>query len=115
MRLIGSCHCARIAYEVQGEPQRVMACRCAFCTRQGVLRWSVPRAHWRLHTAQQNLSAYRIAEQPLTHYFCPICGCLVFSAQEGDEAHAMVSLNARCLEEVDVSCLAVSTCDDCGL
>jgi len=39
----GSCHCGGIAFEVEGEPEQVVACNCSHCSRKGYLLWFVPR------------------------------------------------------------------------
>ena len=40
----GSCHCGRIAFEVEGEFADVKECNCSHCSRKGYLLWFVPRA-----------------------------------------------------------------------
>ena len=31
----GSCHCGRIAFEVEGDLAQVMECNCSHCSRKG--------------------------------------------------------------------------------
>lgn len=38
----GSCHCGKIAFEVDGELTGAMACNCSICSRKGALMWFVP-------------------------------------------------------------------------
>ena len=38
----GSCHCGRIAFEVEGELTAAVACNCSICSRKGALLWAVP-------------------------------------------------------------------------
>ena len=46
MRLAGSCHCGRIAYEVEvGDGiTEVYDCNCSMCRRRGGLLWFAPRS-----------------------------------------------------------------------
>lgn len=46
----GSCHCGRIAFECDGQLERVSICSCAICGKQGFMHWLVPRARFRLLT-----------------------------------------------------------------
>src|SRR5690349_7080688 len=39
----GSCHCGKIAFEVEGEIDSALACNCSICQRMGSLLWFVPR------------------------------------------------------------------------
>ena len=43
----GSCHCGRVAFEVDGELGTVMECNCSHCSRKGYLLWFVPRDSFR--------------------------------------------------------------------
>ena len=38
----GSCHCGRIAFDVEGEFEAVVECNCSHCSRKGYLLWFVP-------------------------------------------------------------------------
>ena len=52
----GSCHCGRIAFEVEGEFSEVMECNCSHCSRKGYLLWFVPRSQLRLKSTTDSLS-----------------------------------------------------------
>ncbi|HET6587333.1 MAG TPA: GFA family protein, partial [Oleiagrimonas sp.] len=39
----GSCHCGRVAFEVEGDPEQLIECNCSHCSRKGYLLWFVPR------------------------------------------------------------------------
>ena len=43
MKYQGSCHCGKVAFEVEGEIQGVISCNCSICRRKGALMWFVPR------------------------------------------------------------------------
>ena len=52
MKYKGSCHCGRVAFEVEGEIKGAMACNCSICQRKGSLLWFVPRAQLQLLTPE---------------------------------------------------------------
>lgn len=70
----GSCHCGRIAFEVEGEFTQVMDCNCSICSRKGSLLWFVPRKQFRLLTPEENLSTYTFNKHTIKHRFCSKCG-----------------------------------------
>jgi len=106
----GSCHCGHIAFEVEGDLHSVKQCNCSICSRLGALRWFVPRTQVRFITPKSNLSTYQFGKKNIKHHFCAICGC----APMGTGAHngvEMFSINARCLENVDLSALKIKPVD----
>jgi hypothetical protein len=102
----GSCHCGRIAYEVDGTIEQVMDCNCSFCQRRGALLWFVPRSALRLRTPEGDLSTYTFNRHVLKHHFCARCGIAPFSEGENKGAR-MAAINARCLDGVELSKLKV--------
>ena len=102
----GSCHCGRIAFEVDGTIDHVMDCNCSLCQRRGGLLWFVPRSALRLRTPEGDLSTYTFNRHVLKHHFCAKCGIAPFSEGESKGAK-MAAINARSLEGVDLSKLKV--------
>lgn len=107
MQYKGSCHCGRIAFEVEGELQNVLACNCSICSRRGHLLWFVPRDKFRLLTPASDYSTYRFRTMTIAHNFCPVCGCGPFGEGVDPKGNAMAAVNARCLEGVDLDALKV--------
>lgn len=66
----GSCHCGRIAFEVDGEPEGVVECNCSHCSRKGYLLWFVGRDQVRLSADCGGLSTYRFNRHVIEHHFC---------------------------------------------
>ncbi len=58
MKYKGSCHCGRVAFEVEGTIESGLACNCSICHRKGSLLWFVPRDKLRLVTPESSLSTY---------------------------------------------------------
>jgi hypothetical protein len=107
----GSCHCGRVAFEVEGELTRVMECNCSICARKGSLLWFVPRDKLRLLTPEANLRTYAFGDRTIQHRFCPECGIHPFGEGSDPAGKRMAAINVRCLEGVDFASLPVDHYD----
>lgn len=107
----GSCHCGKIAFEVDGTLTKVVECNCSICTRRGALHWFVPRDVFRLLTPESDLGAYTFNKHAITHRYCATCGCAPFSEGIAPSGQHMVSINTRCLEGVDLAALEIGHFD----
>ena len=74
MKYRGSCHCGKVAYEVEGDLQSAMACNCSMCQRKGSLLWFVPREAFKLLTPEDAARVYTFNKHHIKHRFCPECG-----------------------------------------
>ena len=114
----GSCHCGRIAFDVEtGEGiHEVYDCNCSMCRRRGGLLWFAPRSALVLNTPEADLDTYRFNKERLAHHFCRVCGVAPFS--EGvhpKTGAATVAVNVRCLPGVDLAGLKVVQVDGASL
>jgi len=107
----GSCHCGQIAFEVEGEISQVMDCNCSICSRMGSLHWFVPRDQLRLLTPESAIATYTFGKQRIQHHFCPTCGIHPFGEGTDPSGKRMAAVNARCLEDVDLTALSVNHID----
>lgn len=107
----GSCHCGGVAFEVDGEIDKVVDCNCSICSRKGALLWFVPREHLRLLTPEDDLRTYAFNKRVISHRFCPACGMHPFGEGVGPDGSRMAAVNARCLEGVDPASLDVQHFD----
>ncbi|HEX5340146.1 MAG TPA: GFA family protein [Gammaproteobacteria bacterium] len=110
MIYIGSCHCGKIAFEVEGEIGEVADCNCSMCRRRGGLLWFVPRDKLHLTTHETDLGTYTFNKHHLKHHYCPSCGIAPFSEGE-NSGQSMAAVNVRCLEGVDIAALKVNHFD----
>jgi hypothetical protein len=103
----GSCHCGKIAFEVEGKFTQAMDCNCSLCRRRGGLLAFVPRSSLRLRTSVENLSTYKFNKHAIDHHFCSACGIAPFAEAEvkGGEKGAMINL--RCLPDFDLDSLEI--------
>src|SRR5437868_7437270 len=98
----GSCHCGKIAYEVEGTLEQVMECNCSHCSRKGFLLWFVDRDRLQLKTPESQLATYTFNKHVLKHHFCDTCGCAPLSFGSDRSGVAKAAINVRCLEDVDL-------------
>ncbi len=102
-----SCHCEAIRLEVDTDLAHLVECNCSTCARSGFIRWLVPTAAVRLLTEKRNITTYMWRDAAGLQ-FCPTCGTgMMRTGYPNDH----ISLNARCLEGIDVFKLEVSRYD----
>ncbi|HEX5127426.1 MAG TPA: GFA family protein [Rhodocyclaceae bacterium] len=107
----GSCHCGKIAFEVDGIIEKVTECNCSICSRRGSLHWFVPRDNLRLLTSETELSTYTFNKHKIKHRFCSVCGCAPFGEGVAPSGNSMAAINVRCLEGVDMSSVEIGHFD----
>ncbi|HEY8520196.1 MAG TPA: GFA family protein [Gammaproteobacteria bacterium] len=107
MRYRGSCHCGKVAFEVEGEIDSGLACNCSMCARKGSLLWFVPREALRLLTPEDNLATYTFNKHVIKHRFCPTCGIHPFGEGIDPRGRATAAINLRCLEGLDLDSVPV--------
>ena len=107
----GSCHCGQIAFETEGNLEKVMECNCSICSKRGSLHWFVARENFHLLTPEDNLGTYTFNKHRIKHRFCPNCGCAPYGESITPSGSYRVAINARCLDGVDLSSLKVGHFD----
>jgi hypothetical protein len=107
----GSCHCGKIAYEVDGEIEQVFECNCSLCSRRGYLLWFMPRDKVSLKTPESALATYKFNTHTISHHFCPDCGCAPFGFGTDKAGNATAAVNVRCLEGVEPAKLKIVPVD----
>jgi hypothetical protein len=105
----GSCHCGRVAFDVEGELEAVVECNCSICSKKGYLHWIIPRDHFRLRTPEDAISTYTFNTGAAKHHFCGMCGVAPFYVPRSHPD--AIDVNVRCLEGVEVSTLRVHPFD----
>ena len=111
MRYAGSCHCGRVAFEVEGEIASALACNCSICQRKGSLLWFVPRQELQLKTPDADAGSYTFNKHVIRHRFCPVCGMHPFGEGVDQKGNAIAAINLRCLEDFDLSSVPVKEFD----
>ena len=115
MSLTLSCHCGAVAGTLEDAPTEAMACNCSICRRKGyLLHFSTP-ARWQLARGRDALTVYTFKTHVIRHQFCRRCGCAVFGEGTGPDGQAMVALNLRCAEGLDLDALKIVQFDGAAL
>jgi hypothetical protein len=111
MRYRGSCHCGKVAFEVDGEIKSVLACNCSICSRKGSLLWFVPRTQFTLLTPEDAAGTYTFNKHVIKHRYCPACGIHPFAEAVDPRGVPTAAVNVRCLEGVDLATIPVNQFD----
>ncbi len=108
MKYQGSCHCGKIAFEVEGQIDSALACNCSMCQRKGSLLWFVARDRLHLLTPDENAHTYTFNKHALKHRFCPDCGMHPYAEGTDPKGNRMAAINIRCLEDIDLASIPVT-------
>jgi hypothetical protein len=98
----GSCHCGRVVFEVDARPTSLSQCNCSLCHKKGAIYVKLPEIDTvRVIAGESDLQTYQFNTKQAKHYFCKNCGIHVFHRPRLDPSRW--SVNARCLEDFDIS------------
>ncbi|HEY3800906.1 MAG TPA: GFA family protein [Caulobacteraceae bacterium] len=102
-----SCHCGKVRLECNAELGAVGECNCSTCAKHGFLHWKVKHEQVRLATPSSGLSTYVWRFVDEGHHFCTTCGVAI--CRTGEDNY--FSLNARCLDDIDIFTLEIERND----
>lgn len=115
MTIQGSCHCGAVAYTLEADLREAMECNCSICRRKGyLLAFSTPD-RFELRTPRDALAVYTWNQHVIRHQFCRTCGCAPFGEGTAPDGTAMVAVNLRCAEGVDLARIRINPFDGAGL
>ena len=106
-RYSGSCHCGKVAFDVEGTVDSALSCNCSICSRKGSLLWFVPRAQFTLKTPDEAAGTYLFHKHVIRHRFCLNCGIHPYAEGTDRKGNAMAAVNLRCIEALDLSTVPV--------
>jgi hypothetical protein len=106
-----SCHCGRIKFEVTGELRKVRDCNCSICSRTAYLHWYVEPGQVKLLTEKESMTSYVWRQLSGFHHFCPVCGIAMLRSMVSLTQTRRLSINARCVEGVDLNTLDIQLFD----
>ena len=99
----GGCHCGQVRFRAPVDLDQVSTCTCSMCTKKGMLHLTVEAADFTLLRGRDALSVYSFETGVARHPFCRDCGMHPFYIPRSRPDQ--VSVNARCLDDVDMSAL----------
>jgi hypothetical protein len=108
--ITGTCHCQRVRWEFDGEPDGATACNCTVCRRYGVL-WAYDYEDKGIRTSGPTAAYLR--GQAIEFHFCPHCGCVAWwRAQKTDAAGSRrIAVNLRLAEPDAVAAIPIDHFD----
>jgi hypothetical protein len=107
----GGCHCGQVRFEVTTDLAEVVCCNCSICTKRGLLLNFVTPQHFALRAGSNELADYQFNRKVIHHQFCPVCGVESFARGTKPDGTAMIAVNVRCLEGVDIDSLRPTSFD----
>jgi hypothetical protein len=108
----GSCHCGKVRYQATVDlSQPVISCNCSICGRSGSMLSFVPASEFHLQSGEDSLTDYQFNKHHIHHVFCKTCGIKSFARGTRPDGSAMVAINVRCLEGVELDKLNVKHVD----
>ena len=108
----GSCHCGKVSYEVKTDLGQVISCNCSICSKKGHLLTFVPPDQFRLLAGKEEaLTDYQFNNHVIHHLFCPSCGIQSFARGKKRDGTAMMAINVRCLDGVEIDKLKITAVD----
>lgn len=107
----GSCHCGKIAFDVDGDLTGALACNCSICSRKGSLLWFVPRDKFHLRTSVEGIGTYTFNKHVIKHHFCQTCGIHPYAEAVDPKGNPIAAINIRCLEGIDIGSVPVRNFD----
>lgn len=109
MGIMVSCHCGQVRLEVDAELVEVAECNCSVCTRSGFLHWYVPPESVKYLSEKAGVSTYWWRSATGGQHFCPNCGIAIL--RTSTLYPPPVSVNARCIEGIEVAKLNIRQFD----
>jgi hypothetical protein len=95
----GGCHCRRVRFRVQADLSTLLECNCSVCIKKGILHLLVAPDAFELLSGEGDLATYQFNTHTAKHTFCRHCGMHPFYVPRSDPDK--ISVNARCLDDVD--------------
>jgi len=100
-RYEGSCHCGRVAFEVEIDLGKPITCNCSYCQMRGSVLAFTKAENLVLKQGEDALTEYRFNKRTIQHLFCEDCGIEPFARAGLPDGTPMVAVNARCLAGVE--------------
>jgi hypothetical protein len=107
--LSGGCHCGAVRFRVRPTTRELTDCNCSMCGKKGILHLIVGKDDFELLSGQEQLSLYQFNTKVARHLFCRVCGIHSFYVPRSHPDG--VDVNARCLDDVDLSTFTIRQFD----
>lgn len=111
MKYEGSCHCGRVAFDVEGTIDQALSCNCSICSRRGSLLWFVSRDQLHLLTPEDSASSYSFNTHSIKHRYCSVCGIHLYGEGAFKRGGHLAAINIRCFENLDIATVPIHEFD----
>lgn len=101
----GGCQCGAVRFEAQADLDAIIACNCSRCGRGGFILAFSPADQFTLLKGEGAQTEFLFNAHKIHHQFCTTCGVESFARGAGPDGKAMVALNVRCFDGIDVHAL----------
>lgn len=115
MKYTGGCHCTKIRFEVEATIENLVACNCSMCGKKGHLLFFVPENQFKLTSSAETVADYQFGKKTIHHNFCSNCGVSPFGSGTMPDGTKMKSINARCIDDLDISKFSVHNYDGASI
>ena len=106
----GGCHCRQVIFEVKAPDHlTVYDCNCSICRLTEFLHLIVDNKNFKLIRGANLLTTYSFNTGTARHQFCAKCGIKSFYVPRSHPKG--FSVNARCLDAVDIKKLEIKSFD----
>ena len=99
----GGCHCGRVRFQARVDLDLLSQCNCSICTKKGILHLPIAVDDFELLRGKNALTVYTFETGVAQHTFCSHCGMHAFYIPRANPHR--ISVNARCLDDIDGSSL----------
>lgn len=107
----GGCHCGKVRFDVKADIQEVISCNCSICQKTGALLAFVSADQFQIESGEEALNDYQFAKKRIHHRFCTTCGVRSFANGTRPDGQAMIAVNVRCLDGIDLKPLKIKEID----
>jgi hypothetical protein len=102
----GGCHCGKVRFQVATDLAKLISCNCSICSKHGLILTFVPEAQFKLLSGAADLQEYLFNKHHIHHQFCRTCGVEPFArGTPPGSSTAMMAINVRCLDGIDIASL----------
>jgi hypothetical protein len=105
----GACHCGAVRFEVDLDIDHLRSGNCSLCAKRGALSVRAAPEQFRPLTPIDDLSLYQWHTKTAKDYFCKVCGILPYRRPRTNPE--VWTINARCLENIDLDAIPVRKLD----
>lgn len=94
-KIIASCHCGKVAFELPRKPRVITECNCSYCRRIGPLFAYYKRRTVHFHSGVGSLESYQWGRGALRWFRCKKCGSFTHhepAVNHGPDARIGVNL-----------------------